>query len=141
MSADAMADPTLPLQKAMVARLKANSDIVGLVGAKVFDSVPPSTAKPYVNMGLPQVLPDKADCVAGAEVMFSVHGWSAGPDTVEVKRIGAAILRALDEAEDMVVDGHHLTVFELEQMDYLNEPDGIVKHVSIVFRALTEPTA
>lgn len=137
-----MIDPTLPMQAAIVARLRSYSAVTAIVGSgaasKVFDAVPPNADKPYVNLGTPQVLPDKASCIDGAEVSYPVHGWSKGPKSVEIKELGAAVVGALDEYE-MTVSGHRIVVFELEQLQYLDDPDGITKHFVAVFRALTEP--
>jgi hypothetical protein len=133
-----MSDPSLPMQAAIVARLKANGAVSAIVEGRVFDAVPTRAAKPYVNLGQPQVIPDKATCVDGAEVSYPVHGWAEGPQSVEIKQLGAAVVAALDEIE-LTVTGHRLVVFELEQLQYLDDPDGITKHFVAVFRALTEP--
>lgn len=131
-----MSDPSLPMQAAIVARLK--SQLSSLVGTRVYDAVPAAAPKPYINLDQPQVLPDKASCIDGAEVIYPVRGWSAGPGSVEIKKLGAAVVEALDEF-DLMVTGHNIVVFELEQIQYLNDPDGITKHFVATFRALTEP--
>ncbi len=133
-----MSDPSLPLQAAIVARLKEFSALTSLVGNRVYDAVPTNAAKPYINLDQPQVLPDKASCLDGAEVSYPVHGWSNGPASVEIKRLGAAVVAALDE-HDLVVNGHRVVVLELEQLQYLDDPDGITKHFIAIFRVLTEP--
>lgn len=133
-----MIDPTLPMQAAIVARLKAAAPVVAIVGASVYDAVPENAEKPYISLGQPQVIPDKATCLDGAEVSYPVHGWSIGPRSVEIKQLGAAVTGALDEYA-LAVSGHRVVVFELEQLQYLDDPDGITKHFVAMFRALTEP--
>lgn len=134
-----MIDPSLAMQAALVTRLKSYAAVSALVGDRVYDSVPSNAVKPYLRLDPPQVLPDKAECVAGAEVFYTIHGWSVGPASVEIKRLGAAVLSAVDE-HDLVVEGHRILFIEIEQLRYLDDPDGITKHFVAVFRALTEPT-
>lgn len=133
-----MSDPSLPMQAALVARLKDVSSVTSIVGQRIYDAVPANATKPYINLGQPQIIPDKATCVDGAEVSYPVHGWSTGPASVQIKQLGAAVLSALDEYA-LTVSGHRVVVFELEQVQYLDDPDGITKHFVAVFRALTEP--
>lgn len=133
-----MTDPSLAMQAAIVARLKAHSDVSGIVGARVYDAVSPNAATPYINLGQPQVLPDKSDCIDGSEVSYPVHGWATGPQSVQIKQLGKAVVDALDDYE-LQVTGHRMLVFELENLQYLDDPDGITKHFVAVFRALTEP--
>jgi hypothetical protein len=134
-----MSDPSLAMQAALVARLKVASGVSSIVGARVYDAIPSSAVKPYINLGQPQVLPDKASCIDGAEVSYPIHGWSTGPASVQIKQLGAAVVAALDEFQ-LVVNGHNVIVFELEQIQYLNDPDGITNHFVAIFRALTEPS-
>lgn len=133
-----MSDPSLPMQAAIVTRLKAFSSLSAIVGQKIYDAVPTNAVKPYINLDQPQVLPDKASCLDGSEISYPIHGWSKGPASVEIKQMGAAVVAALDEHE-LVVSGHRVVVFELEQLQYLDDPDGITKHFVAIFRALTEP--
>lgn len=137
-----MSDPSLPMQAAIVARLKAVVAVTAIVGsgasARIYDDVPMAAAKPYISIGQPQILPDKASCLDGAEVSWAIHGWTAGPKSQGVRELAAAILSALDE-HDLVVTGHRVILFEHEQTQTLEDPDGLTKHVVCVFRALTEP--
>lgn len=133
-----MSDPSLPMQAAISAALKGNGAVSAIVSGRVYDAVPTDAPKPYINLGQPQVIPAKATCIDGAEVSYPVHGWASGPQSVQIKQLGAAVVAALDEIE-LTVSGHRLVVFELEQIQYLDDPDGITKHFVAVFRALTEP--
>lgn len=133
-----MIDPSLALQDALVARLKAAAGVTALVGTKVYDAVPPTAARPYVNVGKPQLLPDKSDCVDGVRAAFPIHGWADGPKSVQIKQLGAAMLAALDEAE-LAVSGHRVVFCEFEQVQYLDDPDPNVQHVVIVLIIETEP--
>lgn len=133
-----MIDPSLEFQRVLVANLTGDAVVSALVGGRVYDAVPADAQKPYVVIGQPQVLPDKASCLDGTETYLKIDGWSSGPQSVEIKRLGAAVVAALDEAE-LVLSGHRVPVFEVDQVLYIDDPDGITKHFTATFRALTEP--
>lgn len=135
------ADSTLPIQKAVIAALKADVTVSGIVGNRVHDAVPPTAAKPYLSLGPTQVLPDIAEEYEGSEVTFQIDGWSSGPKSVEAKQIGAAVRNALSGATLPLEDNQHLVNIEIVQTNYLPEPDGITQHAALTFRARTEPTA
>lgn len=138
-----MIDPTLELQKAIFETLHDSTAVQALIGdvspPRIYDKVSPTAVKPYISLGQPQVLPDKADCIDGAEVSFQVDGWAEGPQSVAIKRLGAAISGALDGVE-FVLPNHRTVLCELEQMQYLDDEDGFTKHVAVTLRILTEPT-
>jgi len=135
-----MIDPALELQVAIVGALKAHTALAAIVATRVYDAVPPSADYPYVSLGQPQVLPDKADCIDGSITVYTIHGWSSDLGrSVEIKRIGAAIGEALDENE-FTLNGHRVVIAQHEQTNYLDDPDGITKHVAVTLRFSTEPT-
>jgi hypothetical protein len=135
-----MSDPSLEIQAAMVAALKAAGALPAVVGARVYDAVPTSPAPtfPYVTLGDCQVLPDKAGCIDGAEVSLQIDVWSRATGYGEAKAIGKAILAKLDD-QPLTVTGHDVVVFEHASTNYLRDPDGLTRHVAITFRSLTTP--
>lgn len=136
-----MSDSTLAIQKAVIAALKADASVSAIVAARVYDAVPTDAAKPYLSFGPTQVLPDIADEYEGSEVTFQIDGWSAGPSSVEAKRIGKAVRAALSGAALVLDDDERLVNIEPIQTNYLPEPDGITQHAALTFRVRTEPTA
>ena len=72
--------------------------MTALVGTRIYDAVPMAATKPYLSFGSFDLLPEVGDCLDGASVVIQLDGWAAGPDSVEVKRLGAAVATALDEA-------------------------------------------
>lgn len=134
-----VADPSLALQKALVARLKADADVAALVNGRIYDSVPANATKPYLSFGPFQVLPERGDCLDGAEVVITLDGWAAGPDSVTVKRVGAAVAAALDEAAIALEAPQRLVEMLVEPISYLRDPDGITGHAVITVRAMCEP--
>jgi len=133
-----MSDPSLPLQKALVAALKVAGALPEVVGRRVYDDVDASAPFPYVTLGPTQVLPDKAGCIDGSEVFQQIDVWSRGVGFPECKAIAQAIVSKLDDAE-LTVDGYAVIVFEHQDTRYLRDPDGLTKHAAITFRSLLQP--
>lgn len=131
-----MSDPSLPLQQALVLALQGN--IGGEVGSRVYDEPPPKPVFPYLTLGEWQVLPDKADCIDGVEVFPIIHVWSRGTGFREAKTITAAVVSVLDD-QPLSVAGFNVTVFELHDISYLRDPDGLTRHAAITFRSLIQP--
>ena len=132
------ADPSLAIQKGFVSIMKAGKT-GALTGGRIYDAVPGNAVKPYVSFGLFQALPEHGDCLDGGEAFITLDGWAAGPDTVAVKQLGAAIATDLDRGA-LILDGQRLVEISIEQIQYMRDPDGITAHASITVHAFTEPT-
>ena len=133
-------DPSLELQKAIVAALKADAGVNALIAGRIYDAVPGGATKPYVSFGPFQLLPEHGDCLFGGEAFVTLDAWAAGPDTVQVKQLGTAIARALDLAPIVLDAPQRLVEMSVEQTQYMRDPDGITAHGVITVHAFTEPT-
>lgn len=111
----------LAMQAAIVAALKADTDLSGLVGARVYGRrVPDAAQRPYVWINNIVVRDLRSDCGAGATVTFGVEAVSrdvAAAD-VEASRCAEAVNAALDKAA-LTVAG-----FTLVQIHRLTETSG-----------------
>lgn len=134
-----MSDPSLEIQGAIVTALKATGALPPVVGGRVYDAVPAGAAFPYITLGDGQVLPDKADCISGAEVILQIDVWSRSTGYPEVKTIAKAVIAKLDD-QPLSVAGQDVLVFEHEATRYLRDPDGLTRHAAITFRSLAFPT-
>jgi hypothetical protein len=134
-----LADPSLEIQKAIVAALKADVGVNAIIAGRIYDAVPMNAVKPYVSFGPFDVLPDVGDCIDGGSVFVTLDGWAAGPDTVAVKRLGVAVAAALDEAPLSLDAPQRLVEMTIERTQYLRDPDGITAHAVITVRANCEP--
>jgi hypothetical protein len=134
-----MSDPSYEVQAAMVAALKAAGALPAVVGARVYDAAPAGAVFPYITLGDCQVLPDKADCIDGAELFLQVDVWSRAVGYGEAKTIAKAIMVKLDD-QPLTVAGHDVIVFEHQATTYLRDPDGLTRHVALTFRSLVQPT-
>ena len=132
-------DPSLALQKAIVAALKADAGVNAIVAGRIYDAVPGSAVKPYISFGAFQLLPEHGDCLDGGEAFVTLDAWAAGPDTVQVKQLGTAVARALDMAPITLASPQRLVEMSIEQTQYMRDPDGLTAHGIITVHAYTEP--
>jgi len=132
-------DPSLPLQKALIDTMITDPGLFALVEGRVYDAVPTKNLIfPYISIGPFQLLPEHGDCLDGGEAFIQVDAWAIGPKTVQTKHIGAAIAQCLDEAT-LTLDNNRLVLLEIDQTQYLRDPDGITVHGVVSLRALTDP--
>ena len=136
----AYADPSLQLQKAIVARLKSDAGVDAIIAGRIYDHVPNPATKPYVSFGPFQLLPEHGDCLDGGEAFVTLDGWANGPDSVAIKQLGTAVAKALDLAPIVLEAPQRLVEMSIEQIQYLRDPDGITAHAVITVHAFTEPT-
>lgn len=132
-----MSDPSLELQAAIVGKLKADPGVQSVVGQRVYDEVPPNPTFPYISLGDPQVLPDKADCIDGTEIFWQLDGWARDPTFPMPKKISKVVIDALDEQE-LILSGYTAVWVEFNTVNYFRDPDGITRHVAINFRFLIQ---
>jgi len=133
------ADASLPLQKAIVAALKADPAVAAIVAARVYDVPPAAPVKPYISLGPFDVLTEVASNYEGSDTSIQIDGWSAGQGSVEVKQLARAIREALHEKEFTLDEDQRLVALTIDQTRYLRELDGITQHAAVTARARTEP--
>jgi len=126
------------LQRAIYAAL---TDTPALCGGRVFDTVPKGTPAPYIHIGHQQVLDDGDTCADGWEVITDIHVWSE-PETgskLEAMQIGAAVVPRLLGISTLT--GFSVVVSAIENVRYLDDPDGASKHGVITVRHVLQQTA
>lgn len=129
--------PTLELQGAVVVALKAHAALSALVGAKVYDPVPPAATAPYVSMGPADELQDDADCVPAADVTLQIDAWSIAPGFAEVNKIADAVRGALHRAELTLTTNALVEIAHRQTRRFL-DADGKTAHAVIEFVATIE---
>ncbi len=134
-----MSDPSLAIQKAIVARLKADDALTAFVGPRVLDHAPADTTYPFVQIGYFQTVDESAPCVDGAEVFIEIQAWSRVPGQVEAKRIAGAVRAALHEWSP-ALDAPFAIVgnIEHENTRLQGDGDGITTRAIVNFKALAE---
>ena len=138
------ADATLPLQRAIVAALKADTTLTGYIAGRVYDQVAENAILPYISIGPIDVLTATAhgfdlDMYEGSTTSLQIDAWSGGPGSVEAKKIGRAIRSALHYKDLELENNQHLILLHVEQIRYLVDPDGLTQHAAVTVQALTEP--
>ncbi|MGY3607672.1 MULTISPECIES: DUF3168 domain-containing protein [unclassified Bradyrhizobium] len=132
-----MTSPTLELQGAVVARLKAFPGLTTLVGNRIYDNVPEKATFPYVSWGPEQAISDNADCITGFNVTIQIDAWSRTVGLPEVKQIAEQVRIALHEY-DLTLTANALVSIEYSQTRTLRDPDGLTNHAVIEFTAFIE---
>lgn len=133
-----MSDPSLIVQAAIVAALKADPALTILVAGRVYDQPPAAPAMPYVTLGEDHVMSEAGDGYDGADITLTLHVWSIAIGFPEAKRIAAALVAAL--SPDLVLGEGRLIDITYADTRYLREPDGVTSHAVLTFTALTEPS-
>ena len=130
-------DPSLPLQAAIVSRLKNDSGVQAVVGQRIYDEVPINPTFPYISIGDNQVLTDDAECIPGNEVFWQLDGWARDPHFPTAKQISQAVYAAMHNLP-LTVTGYQNIICEHSTTSYLHDPDGITRHVAMTFRFLIQ---
>lgn len=133
-----MSEPSLELQRVIVATLKADPAVNALIAGRIYDRVPSPETFPYVVVGDDQVSQAHAQCLEGStEVFSSLHAWSRAVGKVEAKKIAGAIVTALNGAP-LVLTGFRCVSIEHDTTRHLGDPDGITSHSVIEFHAFID---
>ncbi len=140
-----MASPSLELQGAIVARLKAWAGLSATVNGRVYDSVPPEDKRiaetgagwPYVTVGEGDETSDDADCIDGFEISLDIDVWSRAVGCPEAKGISDEIRKALNSS-DLSLPTNALVEFRHRQTRFLRDQDGKTSHAVMTFEGFAE---
>lgn len=129
-------DPALELQAALVAVLTGATD----AGSNVYDRVPPPAPGPFprITLGPAQETSDRGDCRDATISNLQVDVWSRAVGFPEAKIIAGQVRKALLDA-DLSLPCHVLELIEFESAVFLDDPDGLTRHVAILYRVQTHP--
>ncbi|WP_089177256.1 DUF3168 domain-containing protein [Bosea sp. AS-1] len=132
-----MSEATLPLQAAVVAALKAYAPLAALVGAKVFDRVPPNTVPPYICISGWQEIEDGTDCSDASEVFFDVQCFSTAVGRPQAAQTAGAVKAALHRLAPATA-GWDNTEISYRGTQYFIETDNVTTRAVVNFQALTD---
>lgn len=129
-------DPTLEIQSAILARLKATSAVTALVPAERIRDIPkPEWAElDYVSIGPSDYRTDDFDCAYGGEVMIQIDCWSVR-GLSPVRQIADAVRKALRGWEPTLTT-NALVTFDHWRTDYVRNPP--INQASIRYTAIVE---
>ena len=145
-------NPTTPIQRAIVARLRADTTLVSLLApAKgitpavpaVVDQPAEGQAKPYVRVGDHLSIPDNDHTSKGREVTETLHVWTQARNSKPGQDIADAITASLDHqvaalSALLAVDGHKCVTIRQEFDQALPDPDPEIRHHVLRFRIQTQ---
>lgn len=132
-----MSDASLEVQKALIAALKADATLAGLVSTRIYDRAPDNEPHPHVSLG-PQFSQPANETVDadGWETVITIDTWSRKPGRVEANRIAKAIFEIVHD-QDFTLDTFTTVLQRLESQNVIEEPDGITTHLVQRFRFWT----
>lgn len=132
-----MSEPTLELQKAVIAKLLSSGPLMALVNDRVFDDVPPGAGFPRITYGDEDIVADDFDCVVSNIVFLPIHIWSTTVGKPQCKEIAGMVRNILHE-EELSLDGFALLSLHHDTTRYLRDPDGKTNHGVVTFRAMID---
>lgn len=126
-----MTDPSLALQEAIFARLRAE------VSCPIYDGAPLNADMPYVSID--REVSANSSPISGRKretrlIYLSV--WSDAVGQAEVKKINGEVIAALDERR-LPLDVGRVVSIRLEQADAQRDADGVTYQGAITFRVIT----
>ena len=128
----------LDLQAAIAAHLRADADLVALLGGpRIHDGPPRGTEFPFVSIGDGSQSDWSDSDTPGGSVRVMLHVWSRGAGKREAWTILGALMRLLHEAE-LPLAGHALVLLRAEFAEVRLDPDGLTEHGVLRLGALVE---
>lgn len=113
-----MSDPSIPLQAAIVATLKALNTAAG---TRVYSVVPTTFQYPYITVWPGFVTPVDEECWDRSEVTHQIDVWADTTTYIKSKEIASAIRAALHE-KTLAVSGHVVDRIRVETITYSDDP-------------------
>ena len=133
-----MRDHESALQKAMLARLKADPALDALLAGRVFDQAPEGAETPNLVIGRCESRPvAAADCGVEQRLTLTVVSRFVGME--EAKAVAAAV-RACLEAAALEADGVRTATLRTVFSDVFRAGDGRRTYAVVRLRAVTEET-
>lgn len=132
-------DPTLAIQIAIVAAMKAHGPLAALIGTKVYGRVPagpPPAVPPYVHMSGWQEINDDTDCSDASEVFFDIQAFSTTVGRPQVANIAAAVKGALNRLQPTVTGSTNVEILHTSTQYFTD--DGLTSRAVVSFRALVD---
>jgi hypothetical protein len=143
--------PLAPLQRALVARLRGDATLAGLLApikdlspatAAVVDQPAEGQAKPYVRLGDHLSIAEGDHTSHGRVVTETLHVWTQARSNAPGQVIADRIAWLLDHQTEalsalLVSDGHRCVRIVLEYDQALTDPDPQIRHHVLRFRVET----
>ena len=128
------------LQAAIVAALKADTELVALLGDadRVLDRVPPGRDFPFIAIGRTSIRDWSTDDRTGGEHLVTLRCWSRATSRAEVLAVAERMTAALEGLTGVRGD-RRIVSLEPVSSDHGYEPADRAWRATLRFRSLTEP--
>jgi len=133
-------DPERALQLALLTKLRANTDLVALLGnpPRVYDEAPADPVYPYVSLGRSETRPWGGLDAEGLEHVLGLTVVSVFGGSEEAKAVMALVRLSLHGAA-LSLDGHRLINLRVTYADLFKAADWRSTFGVLRLRAVTEP--
>ncbi|EFO32617.1 gene transfer agent [Roseibium sp. TrichSKD4] len=135
-------DATYELVAALIAHMKADAAVSGMVADRIYER-PPDTPPtyPYISFGPTDAVTVDAECIDALEIGFQIDCYSNGSGAAfsrqEVMELAGSVRRALHEAEiDLPTNALALLRHRLHRT--FRERDGVTNRAVLTFEAVIE---
>lgn len=136
-------DASRELLETLVAKLKATSAVVALVGSRIYDRVPsqPAPKPPYISLGPSTVDSENSNCVDMDRFTFQVDCWSWGAgeaySSLQVRDVANAVRDALRNWEPTLTH-NALALLEHRVTRFFTVQGGTIHQAAMTFEAVLE---
>lgn len=145
-----MSDPSLAIQNAIEATLRADSATKALFGGttRLYTLSAPLDAQgkakfPHIVIGQDQVLGDDTECGSSSEVAVTVHVYACEDTPTlsrsKAKQIAGAVRAAL--TTELTLEDHVMDDWIFDSIEHLTDPDGLTSHSVVRLTYLTTASA
>jgi len=132
-----MAHAIEQLQKAVFAKLTADSELSALVGSNaIYDHLIESEEFPYVAIGNVGYLDWSTSSDDGAELLLTAHIWDRGQSRVRALKILERITQLFDE--DLTLESHRVVLQVIDFAEVRREPNSSDFHGLVRLRTKLE---
>lgn len=140
-----MNDPSVALQDAWEAALRADEDLKAAMGLSIVRvypmSAPNNAPYPYIIIGEDQIIDDSTECADSSEVITTVTPWSRVDADVNATRRQAKTMaghiRRIGKA--LAVTGFDVVSAEFENINHRTGTDGLTAFSPVNHRFLLDP--
>ncbi|EJN01414.1 DUF3168 domain-containing protein [Phyllobacterium sp. YR531] len=132
-----MTSAALELQKALLARLKADNSLEKLVSGRIYDRVPPKAEFPYVTLGSSNIYDWSTATERGSEHLFTLNIWNRASGRKSVFEI-MNVIEQLLMPRQLALNGHRLINLDLQYSQARAEDNRDGYLGMLRYRAVTE---
>ncbi len=134
-----MSSAILALRAAIIAKLRSDATLTGLLGGpQIYEDAPRSAVPPFMTFGDVSAKDWSTSTEGGLEQVLSLHIWSK-PNIMRPSLLIADRVSTLLQDVPLALSGHNLISLHCTTIETKSEDSGRWLRTSLRFRAVTEP--